>query len=710
MSKEKKYGLEQDNINGKVYDGKMIIRLIGYLKPYKFHVFFAALLLFILTGIALVMPLITQTAIDKFIVSDISIVKLSDSELAVFKKKYGKLKLEIYETKKINYVLIPNKKRFKIEDKDFELWKKDGKTVNERYIFIANTEENRNLLKNFESCALNDKKLAVPERIISEINEKKLLSPEQIRTLRESSLHGILIFGIIYFALIILRFIVEYAQIYIVNYASQRAMYDLRRDLFKRLNHMPCSFFDKNPVGRLVTRVTNDVRTLDEMLGNGFISIVQDLGILCGIIVIMLVLNWRLALVSFTVMPFVGLALYFFRIESRKVYRSVRKKLAELNARLSEDISGVKIIRLFNQYNNRLKDYRKINKEYYDLSLKQLKIMAVFRPLINAFKYFILALILWYGGGEVLKNYLSLGMLMAFIRYIEQFFEPLNRISERFNVLQSAMSGAERIFDLMDKPVADYHFGKTSDSKLKGDIELKDIWLSYGQNEDYQLKGINLKIKAGEKIALVGHTGSGKTSVINLICGMYPFQKGDLLIDGKSIKDYDLKDLRSNIGTVQQEVFLFSGTVRENITLGDTSITDEKLEEIARYVNVHNFINSQKQKYDEPVMERGATFSVGQRQLISFARVLAYDPAVFVFDEATSNIDTETELLIQDAIEKLMRGRTSVIIAHRLSTIRNADRIIVLHKGEIAEQGSHKELLEAKGKYYDLYRLQYKPA
>jgi ATP-binding cassette subfamily B protein/subfamily B ATP-binding cassette protein MsbA len=555
---------------------------------------------------------------------------------------------------------------------------------------------------------LDDKQLAVRESAMSEIHKRKLLNFDQLRTLRSSSIHGVVVFGLIYFFLIVLRFLVQYAQMYLINYASQHAMYDLRRDLFSHLNHMPASFFDKNPVGRLVTRVTNDVRALDEMLGNGFINIIQDLGILVGILIIMVVLNWRLALVSFTIMPIVGFALYFFRIESRKVYRQVRKKLAELNARLAEDISGVKIIQLFNQYKNRLADYDRINEDYFQAAMKQLKIMATFRPLINACKYFVLALILWYGGGQVIENFLSLGMLMAFIRYIEQFFDPLNRISEKFNVLQSAMSGAERIFDLMDKPVNDYHLDKTSNTKVKGDIELKNLWLSYGQNDDYQLKGINIKIKAGEKIALVGHTGSGKTSIINLIGGMYPFQKGDLLVDGKSIKDYDLKDLRNNIGIVQQDVFLFSGTIRENITLGDETITDEQLQQVARYVNVHKFIESQKGKYDEPVMERGATFSVGQRQLIAFARVLAYDPSVFILDEATSNIDTETELLIQDAIEKLMENRTSIIIAHRLSTIQHVDRIIVLHKGTIVEQGSHKELLEAKGRYYDLYRLQYK--
>jgi len=335
-----------------------------------------------------------------------------------------------------------------------------------------------------------------------------------------------------------------------------------------------------------------------------------------------------------------------------------------------------------------------------------MRIYASFRPMIHSMRRVALAIIVWFGLGLVIKDMISLGIFMAFISYMDRFFEPIDHLSEKFNILQAAMSGAERIFDLMDKSREDYRTGKKRVLEFKGEIEFQNVWLRYNDNGDV-LKDISFKIKPGEKIALVGHTGSGKTSIISLISGLYPFQKGRILLDGKDITEFSLEELRDNIGIVQQDVFLFSGTIRDNIVLGNGSISQAEMEQVAEYVNVDNFIESLPDKYQEPVMERGATFSVGQRQLIAFARVLAYDPVIFVLDEATSNIDTETEILIQDALKKLMEKRTSIIIAHRLSTIQHVDRIIVLHKGKIKEEGSHQELLDKKGIYYDLYRLQY---
>jgi ABC-type multidrug transport system fused ATPase/permease subunit len=347
--------------------------------------------------------------------------------------------------------------------------------------------------------------------------------------------------------------------------------------------------------------------------------------------------------------------------------------------------------------------------------MKQLKIFAIFRPIIGASRNIATAIILYYAGGQILQNVITIGLFMAFISYMERLYEPIHNFSEKFNVLQGAMAGAERIFDLMDQSPADYREDLPESENIVGEIEFKNVWHSYtsstpeeAENKGtYVLKDISFKVKPGEKIALVGHTGSGKTSIVNLILNMYPHLLGDILVSGKNIKDYRLHDLRKHIGIVQQDVFLFSGNIRDNIVLNNQNITDEEIQKITDYVNVSGFINSLPGKLDEPVQERGATFSVGQRQLISFARVLAYDPAIFILDEATSNIDTETELLIQDALFKIMQNRTSIIIAHRLSTIQHVDRILVLHKGEIAEEGTHQELLAKEGLYYNLYKLQY---
>lgn len=483
-------------------------------------------------------------------------------------------------------------------------------------------------------------------------------------------------------------------------------MYDLRRDVFARVERMPLSFFDTNPVGRLVTRVTNDVRTLDEMLSNGLIQLVQQVIVLVGILIIMFVLNWRFALVTLSVLPLVIVLMVIFNRAVRKIYRNVRKRLAAINSTLSEDISGVKIIQLFNQYKRRVDTFSKLNNSYYEASMQQLRLFAFFRPLINSTRRIAVALVLWYGGGQILEGTITLGLFIVFFDYIDRFFEPISQLSEKFNILQAAMSGAERIFDLIDKEEEDYRLPLQSGVRMKGKIDFDNVTMAYNDNGDV-LKEISFSVKPGEKVALVGHTGSGKTSIISLLAGLYPYQKGSIKLDDKEMRDYSLYDIRDNIGIVQQDVFIFSGTIRENIALNNTQLTPERIRQVARYVNVHRFIESLPQKYDEPVMERGATFSVGQRQLLAFARVLAYDPAIFVLDEATSNIDTETEILIQDALTKVMENRTSIIIAHRLSTIQHVDRIIVLHKGRIVETGSHQELLAREGMYYDLYRLQY---
>ncbi len=732
---EEHFELTADTLQTKIYDSRLIGKLLTYLKPYKFYVIVSLFLLVLLTLTQLALPLIIRTAVDEHIVPSRHLLIFDDrEEFESFLNRYENVKLDPYSVDNSHYIVIPSDYRMYIEQSDLEYLQERGNYQKGNYFLLPNTEENIAILRraNDEDSSQEFFVLSDEEIAVSQTNVQKL-QREEISTLRGESRKWLYYYGLFYLLLILGRLAFSYYQVYVTNYAAQKAMYDLREDAFSHLEKMPLSFFDKNPVGRLVTRVTTDIRALDELLSQGLVTMLQDFMLLIGITIVMLVLNWRLALVSFTILPFVYLLVRYFKEKTRILYRDVRKHVAMLNAALGEDISGVKVIQLFNQFISKCRQFANINQKYYDASMKQLRLFAIFRPLISISRHVGIAIIIWYGGGQIIRNTLSLGMLMAFISYMERFFEPVNHLSEKFNILQAAMSGAERVFDLMAKKPQDYRENLTSGVKLDGAIEFQNVWLTYnsdnmqllsnpdssdihemtteeqkqGQEHTFVLKDISFKVKPGEKIALVGHTGSGKTSIINLIGEMYPFQRGDIKVDGKSIKNYSIEDLRRNIGIVQQDVFLFSGTIRENIVMDNKNLTDDDVIRIAEYVNVDRFIKHLPHGYDEPVMERGATFSVGQRQLIAFARVLAYDPAIFVLDEATSNIDTETEILIQDALIKVMKDRTSIIIAHRLSTIQHVDRIIVLHKGKIVEEGHHNELIANKNLYYDLYRLQY---
>jgi len=657
------------------------------------------MLLFI-AATELAMPAITKIAVDDYITANNSLIEFDDvkSQL-LFIEKYKKIKFEKFE----NHLVFPHKKINVISKIDLDLLKNNDK-LHTKMVILENNSEALNLLPNV--IILNKNNIAFSSQKLVELKKNGTLSGTQLKKIQSRNIHKIRLLGLIVLGIVLAQFVFYFLQIYTINFASQHAMYDLRKDLFAHISKMPLSFFDKNPVGRLVTRITNDVRTLDEMFSNGLIQLIQEFVVLGGIIVMMLILDWKLALVTFSTLPIVIMLFTVFMKRSRKIYREVRKKVAKINAALSEDISGVKIIQLFNQFNRKVSQFAEINREYYEKSLSQLRLFAFFRPLINSLRRVALALLLWFGGGQIFDNVITLGVFIAFMSYLDRFFEPINRLSEKFNILQSAMSGVERIFDLFDKKPENFQIQENENKILKGEIEFKNVWLTYNENE-YVLRDISFKIQAGEKVALVGHTGSGKTSIISLIAGLYKFQKGKILIDGAEISEYSLRGLRNNIGIVQQDVFLFSGNIKQNIVLNNTEVCAEKLQQIAEYVNVHQFIDSLPQKFEEPVMERGSTFSVGQRQLIAFARVLAYNPAIFVLDEATSNIDTETEILIQDALQKLMENRTSIVIAHRLSTIQHVDRIIVLHKGNIVEVGNHQELLQKNGIYHDLYKLQY---
>jgi len=514
--------------------------------------------------------------------------------------------------------------------------------------------------------------------------------------------------ALLYIGFITAGFLFGFFHNYIMEMVGQKIMYDMRKQMFTRLQSYSVSFFDKNPVGRLMTRLTNDVDTLNEMFTSGVITIFNDVFVILGIIVILVSLNVKLALITFSVLPLLFYATFLFRKKVRETYRQIRVRIARINAFLQENITGMKIVQLFNREKRNFREFDKLNKDHMNAFLKTIFYYSLFFPGVEIISSLAIALIIWYGGSHVIQGTLTFGALIAFIQYAQRFYRPIQDLSEKYNIMQSAMASSERIFKLLDEEKIIPESDKPVEMNRKCcSIEFRNVWFAYN-DKDYVLKDISFSVKQGEKIAIVGATGAGKTTIINLLCRFYDVTKGEICIDDINIREFSKESLRKNIGIVLQDVFLFSGTIRDNISLGNTGIPEKKIIASCTEVNADKFISHMPQQYDEEIMERGDNLSTGQKQLIAFARALSYDPQILVLDEATSNIDTETEILIQQALKTLMEGRTSIIIAHRLSTIQNADHIIVMHKGEIRERGTHQQLLKKRGLYYKLYELQYK--
>ena len=626
---------QEEEVLGKAYDSRLMKRLLGYLRPYKWQVVVALISIILKAGADVLGPFLTKTAIDKY---------------------------------------------------------------------LSSTAHH-----------------SILDRFLS-----------------SRPLVGIAQLGFAYFTLLLITFGLEYTQTYLMQWTGLKVMFDLRSQIFRHLQHMHIGFYDKNPVGRLVTRVTTDVDALNEMFTSGVVAIFEDIFVLAGIVLIMLGMNWWLALITFAVLPLIFWATMVFRKSVRDSYRRIRTAIARINAYLQEHVTGMMVLQLFNREKRAYQSFDKVNAQHMDAYKDAIVAYALYYPVVEVLSSIAIAMVIYFGGFGVLRGAVTIGVLTAFMQYAQRFFRPIQDLSDKYNILQGAMASSERVFKLLDTPVEITSPDQPRKTSGVGRIEFDHVWFAYRKLEiedgdkppvnvtsnghgeldpkadvhaetyDWILRDVSFTIEPGETVAIVGHTGAGKTTIISLLMRFYDIQKGAIRIDGVDIRQMELNDLRRRFGVVLQDPFLFTGNIENNIRLGSAWITDEQIETAAENVNVADFIRSLPEGFKAPVLERGSTMSTGQKQLISFARALAHNPKILVLDEATSSVDTETEIRVREALTRMVEGRTSVIIAHRLSTIQRADKIIVMHKGHVREVGTHQQLLSQRGIYWKLYQLQYK--
>ncbi|TMV46488.1 ABC transporter ATP-binding protein [Paenibacillus mesophilus] len=537
----------------------------------------------------------------------------------------------------------------------------------------------------------------------------KELDEDTVSKFRERDTGGLLTLGLFFLITVVGGAMLNYVQTNLLQYTGQHIIYRIRSQLFEHLSRMSASFFDRNPVGRLVVRVTQDTETLNQLYSQVIVNLVKDIIVLFGILVIMMQMSLKLTALMIVVIPLlIGMTIWY-RIVVREAQRTVRLLLSRLNSFLAENLSGIRITQLFIREERQLEQFRQLNGEHFKAGLRGVIINSIFQPAVGFLGNLAIALLIWYGGGSVLDGTITFGIVYAFTHYVRQFFNPLMSLAEKYNQIQTAMVGAERIFELLDeKPsIVDAEVTKAMPKQVRGEIEFEHVWFAYNEGE-WVLRDVSFKIEPGQTIAFVGATGAGKSSIISLINRFYDIQKGTIRLDGIDIRDIPLEQLRRAVSVVQQDVFLFNGDIASNIRLNESGITDEQVREAARMVHMESFIRKQPLGFATPLGERGVNLSLGQRQLLSFARAIVFRPQILILDEATSNIDTETELVVQDALRTISKDRTTLIVAHRLSTIQHADQIIVMHKGKVRETGNHYQLLAQKGYYYKLFELQYK--
>ncbi len=669
--------MQEEEKLGKIYDARIVKRLWQFVGKEKYFIFIAGFIGIVLTLTQILIPFLVRIAIDRYIINTYQLVKIKESQAINYKKFLIPLKENLYLVRTVDAGKIH-----------------EGEIKKEVYFMFKKEVPEE---KRIKPDIMTDKFILVKAEKIRKAPSKIL------KILRSEDLKGLSKIAMIFLSIIIFRFFISFLQIFLMEYAGQRTMHRLRIKVFSHLLRMPVSFFDKNPTGRLVTRNTNDVEAINQLFTEVMTSLFRDVFMLTGIIIFLPFLSLRLALATYAIVPPLVIITFVFRKRIREAYRAVRKALARINTFLQESIQGIKVIQLFTREKKRYQEFEHINHEYYLANFRQILIFAVFRPLIDFIAMFTTAMIIFVGAHGVIGMWVSIGTVVAFLSYVEYFFEPIRDLSEKFNLMQSAMAAGERIFKLLDTPQEDYKGIRLS--RIRGEIEFERVWFAYN-DEEYVLRDISFKIRPGEKIAFVGATGAGKTTIINLLCRFYEVTKGRILLDGVDIKKLDKDFLRSHIGIVTQDVFIFAGDIKDNIKLR-SEIGIKEVKKAVSVINAHRFIERRKKGYKEEIKERGANLSVGERQLIALARAIAFNPKILVLDEATSSIDPKTENLVQQGIKKLTENRTSLIIAHRLSTIKNADRIIVIHDGRIVEEGTHEELIKKKGVYYNLYRLQF---
>lgn len=676
--------------NNETYNKNIQLRLWKYAKPYGHYMILSIILLLAVIGLELINPIIIGKSVDEVISKfdtvytmvdepNSSTIKIDNYYINKDKKTLGAKAVIVYDVKKTKpYHLAIGLNTNEVKD----IQKLKSVTIK--------SDNNKSYIQ------LNNKKINVIA-----------LSHNQIKQLRSTDINKLFTYAVIFVVILATGLVLNYYQTLLLNYTGQKIIYAIRDEIFQHVESLSLQFFSKHPVGKIVTRITNDTETLNEMYTSVIANTVKSIITLIGIVIMMFVLNVSLTLYVLAIMPLIIIITFWFRKSSKKVYSEITTRVAKINTFLSEHISGMKIVQVFARESQTYKTFEKENNKLKKAYLKQLKLFSIFRPSMYLMYILGLFIILIIGANKIFQNQITIGILIIFIQYISNFFDPIQQLAEQFNIIQSAMASAEKIFILLDNKSKIKDDTNAIDlEEVKGKIEFRNVWFAY-EKEEWVLRDVSFVVNEGETVAFVGATGAGKTSILSLIMRYYDIQKGEILLDDVNIKNIKISSLRKYFGQMLQDVFLFTGNIKSNIRLKNDLITDKEIVEASKYVNAHHFVKKLPNKYDEKVYEGGMTFSAGQRQLLSFARTLAFKPSILILDEATANIDTETEQLIQDALLKLMKNRTTLVVAHRLSTIQHADQIILLNKGKIREKGNHQELLERKGLYYQLYQLQF---
>ncbi|MGQ9646864.1 MAG: ABC transporter ATP-binding protein [Thermodesulfobacteriota bacterium] len=696
------FGYMEEGKLGKPYDLKLMARLWVFLRPHGFLMAVSLLFVLLMAALDLFIPYLTKEAIDRYIILSAREVVLREDRSPAEERLLSLLGKDLLPSReKGRFFILPEILR-SMDAKEMAFFQRSGLLSKNRfYVYTPERPEEEEILNKYPLLFEQS-----GSRWFISYEHLKQIEKEDLLILRGRDVTGVFHIVLIVLAVLIVHFSLNFFQVYTMEVAGQRMMHDLRMTLFSHVQSLSVSFFDRNPVGRLVTRLTNDIQNIHEMFTSVLINLFKDILLLLGIVLLLLYLNRELALASFSVLPLIFITTLLFSRQAREAFREIRSKIAQMNAFLQEGLSGIKVVQLFQRQEENGRRFHKINEGHYLANMKQISIYALFVPLVEILSSGAIGLLLWYGGGKVIQERITLGSLVAFLSYIRMFFQPIRDLSEKYNILQSAMASLERIFSLLDRDDKVSEPLSPKKEEIRGNVEFRRVSFSYN-GTDPVLQDVSFSVREGETVAIVGATGAGKTSLLHLLERFYEVEKGAILLDGIDVRKRDLSQLRSEIGMVMQDTFLFSGDIEENIRLGDRRRNGQRVKEVARLVNADRFVQRLPKGYHTQVGEGGEQLSAGERQLLAFARALYIDPKILVLDEATSHVDPETERFIQEGLARLLKGRTAIVIAHRLSTIQHADRIILLHKGRVREIGTHAELMAKKGLYYRLYQLQF---